>query len=450
MDAHQFSLLYGPNPNTRSPGPSETPDSQTEPLMSSFEALSVSPPNTMLRGMHLARALDAINHYSALVEGIFLAQKYPGDPKYRDYAGPECCRLARELRTRVSPDMGALLNPQLSLARKKHAWRSIHESLPDFAVINPYRFQQIKPHKHISLYEDVGEIPALREFDCTRSQDLRDEEVLLEYGGSLRFGPRAASAPEGWFYSNTVDKRFGFLPGTNRQDQHAIRSLRMAFYGPFGGWLRRPVPGGGKEAPWRRLFPTPEENAASGASNQKQPVAATGESSSFSKLHSVIGGPAASNPEDDVFKLRPQQCALCNIMFRANVFACEVNRRFERKEWQSQYRAQLPAVVRHMISEAWERVKPKLEAERLRNFHPNPDERYEIPKISRTKYFSTRGEECEETARLLSSFITKCVLEAAEPEPNILELQQPVPFWATIPLDPDTNGQLRDISSVPI
>ncbi|KAI8964709.1 hypothetical protein F5Y11DRAFT_345163 [Daldinia sp. FL1419] len=246
-------------------------------------ASSEQSPTTLLSGVELARTLDMMNyHHLFLHDNVFKHFEVESNGRcHRSYFRPYDDAylshqwIVHELNARVSPEIKVLYDDSHNQFTKDRVWNEIYDRI-GFRVTNPYRFQRINPHQHFPLEEIVWEALDYGSFKSLLSQS--------------KFNPwRPTPPPPGSFRRCSVAPGVIYRPGTDAATKSLINDYIKKLYEPTRGWLRLPIPGRADNCPWRR--------------------------------HKYSSVPRHS---EDVFGPQPMSCAVCRIIFKANIFVSEV------------------------------------------------------------------------------------------------------------------------------
>ncbi|KAI1476487.1 hypothetical protein F4774DRAFT_392509 [Daldinia eschscholtzii] len=391
-------------PSSRS---SSVPVQQEMPPSSDPVQLEIvkSPPSPLLSGNNLARVLDAIEHAFPFMQSIFDLDSYDNSS-----SGPECVRLREELRLRIAPQIDVLFDENADHMKKERVWKPIGYRL-GFTNTNPHRFRSLIPHKHYSLHETVKSL-----LDEGRKAP-RNKSHKHDHGSSScdqrfpSFEIKGSGTPEGWFFGNRVNATLGYPLTTTRKEKIAIGETIKGLYHPIHGWLRRHVPGRIDSCPWRRPFPVGPQTGESSSSESSASSSSSSAAAAGRPQSQAVRCPSRPGVEE-VSLPDVRTCAVCNIIFRANVLVCEVEMGFWRGKWITPYRAELPYVVRGMVYEDWARVNAAYKAEHDRNYHPDPEQRYEIPQVYEHSQYLSLNRANEMSARSVFDFITERVIDA--------------------------------------
>ncbi|KAK6955161.1 hypothetical protein Daesc_002792 [Daldinia eschscholtzii] len=364
-----------------------------------------SPPKMLLSGINLARVLDAIEHTFPFMQSIFDLDSYANSS-----SGAECARLREELRLRIAPQIDVLFDENADHMKKERVWKPIGDRL-GFTNTNPHRFRRLIPHKHYSLHETVKSL-----LDKRRKASGR-KPCQYEHGSSSwdqgfpSFEIKGSETPEGWFFGNKVNSALSYPLTTTRKEKIAIGETTKGLYHPLHGWLRHHVPGRIDSCPWRRpchMDLEIDESSSSGSGPSSYSLSARAiRRPQNHEVHWPTRPGFEDVPLPDV-----RACAVCKIIFRANVLVGEVEMGFWRGRWNTSYREELPYIVRDMIDEDWERVNAVYKAEHDRNYHPADYLRYELPKVYEFSQYLSLDRANEMSARSVFDFITERVVEA--------------------------------------
>ncbi|KAI0131003.1 hypothetical protein F4814DRAFT_445145 [Daldinia grandis] len=329
-------------------------------------------PASLLSGVALARTLDAVDgHFLFIRQQAFQIHRpttlHPDDWRYILHNGElkYCKRLYYELRSRVSPEIEVLFDPQSSHPNKERVWNEIYHRI-GFEVTNPYRFRHINPHRHFYLNRAVRDIARL--------------EMPQFYPNIQAAHTHEAPWEDGGFTSFKIRDLWRVQPGgdTGNADNNTsptISDSKARFYDPVRGWVSCPNPARNDNRP--RPRPRPRYLRRFNIS----PDTPTKDRANRVDESDPSADGFQPNPEDDVFSPPPRTCAVCDIIFKANTFISEVHLNVKRGVWREGLLRDYPQIVHNKIRQEWASKNPEFVAEQRRGYHPNRYQQYGRPMV---------------------------------------------------------------------